>query len=570
MTKRTNRAKRAGAAVSCLAPLLFSCSGELHGGSEGPGAEGTAEFSGEWRPGEGGGDPNAVASLPLRMITSEQYENSVRLVFEDYGVSLSGLDASSVLQAESVDDSGFLVVGEVSDVSVLRYLDAARAVAVEAMPHAEAWVGCDLQATSDEAACVQSFVESFGELLYRRPLDEPTVDGHVAFYQEERNDLMQTPVAALSQLLQSMLNSPYFLYRWEQGPEPPEVEGDALRLSPYQVASRLSFYLWGSGPDRELLDAAKTGELDTIEGVEKRARAMLADPRAEDALESFHAQWLDLEALEGLFKDPARFPDWDEELSHAMQEEVEHFTSHVILEGDGLLSTLLSAPYSFVNEKLAGVYGIDGVSGDELRRVDLPAGRSGLLTMPGLLAAASEPSVENPFKRGKVLLEQVLCQKLEPPPNVPPFPAPDEDNPQPVRDTLEELTEVKPCIGCHAQLNPLGFAFAHFNAIGAYQEEDELGFPIDSSGALSDGTRFSGPGELSAALSNSVDVQGCLTKQWFRFATVRADEAADHHSLEEAYQRFKGSEFNIRELLVAIVTTRSFLYRARDEGEVYQ
>jgi hypothetical protein len=437
------------------------------------------------------------------------------------------------------------------------------------MPSAAQWVGCDLPSSADEVGCVTEFVTSFGQLLYRQPPSTELIESHVEFYEYERTTLGSGQLDALSQLLQSMLNSPYFLYRWELGPESLQVSDGAIRLSPYQIASRLAFYLWGSGPDQVLLDAAQAGTLDTEEGVAAQAQLMLADPRAREALDSFHSQWLKLEKLEGLFKDPVRFPEWNPELSTAMQNEIREFTGHVIQNADGRLATLFSAPYSFINEDLATVYGVPGIVGPELRQVDLPAAeRAGLLTMSGLLAAASEPSVENPFKRGKLMLNNVLCKKLDPPPNIPPVPPPDAENPRAVRESLEELTGVLPCSGCHSSLNPLGFAFAHYNALGGYQTEDELGFPVDASGTMPDGTSFMSAIDLSAQLAENTDVRSCLTKQWFRFATTKAETSADDYSLSSAYQRFEESDFNIRELLVAFVTTRSFLYRSQDEGEV--
>jgi hypothetical protein len=254
-----------------------------------------------------------------------------------------------------------------------------------------------------------------------------------------------------------------------------------------------------------------------------------------------------------------------------MHDEVHAFTRHVILQGDGSVASLLGAPFSFLNQRLAGVYGVSGIQGDELRLVDLPGDqRAGLLTMPALLATASEPSVANPFKRGKLLLERILCQKLEPPPAVPPLPAPDAANPQPVRDELEQMTAVAPCNGCHALLNPLGFGLGNYDAIGRFSTDDDTGFPVDASGVLPSGAPFSGPRELATVLASEPETTACLTKQWFRFGFGRAEAPADTFSIETAYGSFQNSSFNIRDLLVALVTTRSFLYRQIEAGEVVE
>jgi hypothetical protein len=296
---------------------------------------------------------------------------------------------------------------------------------------------------------------------------------------------------------------------------------------------------------------------------------MLQSPRAAQALDSFHRQWLGLSSLDSLFKDEARFPEWSAALSGAMRDEIQAFTRHVMLEGDGKVGSLLGAPFSFLNEQLAKVYGVTGITGNELRRVELdPIQRAGLLTMPGLLAVAAEPSVSNPFKRGKLIYEKVLCQKLEPPPVVPPLPTPDAANPRPVRQVLEAMTAGTPCSGCHQLLNPLGFGLGNFDAIGQYSTTDEAGFPVDASGTLLGGASFDTPGELAAVLAEDPKVRACLTKQWFRFGFGHAESEADTNSLQTAYAAFEGAAFDLRELLVAFVTTNSFLYRSVETGEV--
>jgi len=562
-----------------LLAILGGCTGEITGavGSGETGGAGTAGVGGSgtdvtnWIPGERG-DPNAVAVLPLRVLTRSEYDNTISLVFgEEYGLSVASLRAASVLPGETYDLSGFLSVGEISEVNVLRYMDAAKTVAGAVSSSLPRLFGCDLAATPNADACVRAFVESFGELLYRRPLVAAEVDEHLAFYQHERTTLGRDANGAALQLLEAMLQSPYFLYRWEQGFKVVERKGDAAKLNPYQVASRLSFFLWGSGPDRALLAQAKAGTLATSEQVAEAARRMLESPRAERALESFHEQWLGLSHLDSLFKDEKRFPQWNDELRSSMKDEVQAFTRHVILKGDGAVSSLLGAPYSFVNASLASVYGISGVQGSELRQVQLdPRERAGLLTMPALLASASEASVANPFKRGKLILEKLLCQKLEPPPVVPPLPTPDQVDPKPQRQVLETMTSVAPCSACHVSLNPLGFGLGNFDAIGKFQTLDDAGFPVDASGTLPGGAAFSGPSELSMALTSSEEVRTCITKQWFRFGFGRAESPSDAFSLDGAYTAFQATDFNIRELLVAFVTTRSFLHRQIETGEVVE
>ncbi len=565
-----------GLAVFFLA-CVPACSAQLTGTNDpakpgqptGTGGAASAG-AGPWQPGDNG-DPQAAGVLPLRILTRAELDNTITLIFQDeYGLPLGDLHAAASLPGEVVDLTGFLNVGEITEENVLRYMDVADKVVLKVAPALPKVMGCDV-AAADASACVKSFVQTFGALLYRRPLADDEVNEHLAFFEKERAELGADAPTAAARLLKAMLQAPYFLYRWEQGWVVPEHDAKVARLNSYQVASRLAFFLWGSGPDRALLAQAKAGTLTTPEQIAASARAMLQSPRAEQALASFHSQWLGLNALDMTFKDPTRFPQWNDALRASMQDEVQAFTRDTLLHGDGTVATLLGGSYSFLNEALAKIYGVAGVAGTELRRVDLdPNQRAGLLTMPALLAATSEPSTPNPFKRGKLLLEKILCRKLEPPPTVPALPVPDATNPQPERQVLETMTAGQPCATCHQQINPLGFGLSNFDAIGQFQTQDRAGFPIDAAGKLPTGEAFSTPRELAAALAANPEVLSCVTKQWFRFGFGRPEDAADKYSLGTAYASFQGASFNVRELLVSLVTSRSFLNRQIEAGEVLQ
>jgi hypothetical protein len=563
-----------------VAGVLPACTSSLSrsGAGAGPEGQGPGDLPGSPPGGEPSAeppliDPAALAPrLPLRLLTSEQYAASLRLILDEtYGVLPQPLSVAKVLPGQTRDASGFYVTGAVDELAVLRYLDVAASVASSVAPMLPKLLGCDIAAlpAAPARSCIERFTSEFGELLYRRPLTASELREHLAFYDHELGVLKKPTDGAALALLQAMLMSPHFLYRWEQGEALGARDGAVVRLNAYQVASRLSFLFWGSGPDRELIALARSGGLATEALVSAKARSMLASPRAAGALESFHSQWLRLGRLDELFKDPVRFPAWTPALRADLRAEIQAFTRHVILEGDATLSALLSAPYSFLNEPLAGIYSVAGVTGPELRRVELdPSQRAGLLTLPGLLAAASDPSVQNPFRRGQLLLEQLLCQKLEPPPQVPALPPKDTANPRPEREVLEELTQPAACAGCHAQLNPLGFGLSNFDAIGAYHSQDEGGFAIDASGRLPSGESFSGPSELARALAASDAVATCVMHQWFRFGTGRVEASVDSASLQGVKEAWLGSGSSVRELLVAIASSRSFLYRALDEGEV--
>ncbi len=575
--------------VVLLGAALAGCSGSIGGtsqgggqGHEGPGAGGSGSDNPDEPIGligddpkqwQDDGDPDAAPALPLRLITRDEYDNTIAVIFTDeYAVIPPGLRPGALLPGETVDLSGFLAVGEVSEMHVLRYGEAAAVITGALAGALPKLVGCDLTKVVDDVACVRAFLPGFGELLYRRPLAAAEVDEHLAFYQFERTTLGQAAVPAALQMIAAMLQSPHFLYRWEQGWKVAEQKGNVVRLNAYQVASRLSFFLWNSGPDRQLLALARAGGLATAAQVVAQARKMLESPRAERAVNSFHTQWLGLAALDGQFKDPNRFPRWNGTLGAAMRREIETFARSVLLEGDGLLNTLLRAPYSYLNQGLAGVYGIAGITGEALRKVDLdPGQRAGLLTMPGLLAVSADASVANPFRRGKLVLDKILCRSLEPPAVIPVPPTLDPSDPRSEREVLQELTAGPACNVCHESINPFGFALGNFDAIGQFQTKDEAGKPVDASGTLPGTTiAFAGPVGLADALSDSEDVRACLAKQWFRFALARHEEEADGYSLGTAYKGFAAAEFNLREMLTGLVSTRSFLYRTLEDTEVVE
>lgn len=544
-------------------PGQGSASGQP-GGVGGPGAA--------WM---SGGDPQAAPALPLRLLTRKEYDHTIQLVFGDeYGVlPAGGVAATANLPGESVDVSGFLATTEITETHAQRLAEAASIIGAAIAPSLDRLVGCALgSASTDDAACIARFLPGFAELLYRRPLSPAELEAHLAFYREERTMLGQTAPAAARQLVEAMLQSPHFLYRWERGWEVAERQGDVVRLNDYQVASRLAFMLWASGPDRALLRRARDGELSRPEGLREAVRDLLAHPRAARALDWFHTQWLGLGEIRGLFKDRNRFPQWNEALAASMQREVELFTRHVMTEGDGTVATLLRAPYGFADERLAAVYGLSGVTGGELRRVELdPTERAGLLTLPGLLAASSEASVPNPFRRGKLVLNRLLCLSLEPPAEIPMPPHPDPDDPRSERQVLEELTAAPACAGCHRQINPLGFALDRFDAIGRLRDRDEHGKPIDTSGVLPDGgQRFDGAPALAALLAESEDARTCILRQWFRFGLARPEGDADTHSLGAAYSSYAEAGHDVRAFLTALATTRSFRYRKLEPGETVE
>ncbi len=532
-----------------------------------PGGESHAQG---WQPGKEF-DPLSVSRLNPALLTRAQYQQSLKLIFANVpGVQRDEFAPADEFPAETRGESGFTAVAGVSDLHVARFLDASEEVVEVIAPQLTQTVGCEISAMN-ESTCLRALEEKVGEMLYRRPFTADESAANLSFFRAQIEELERSHEESALALVALWLNSPYFLYRWELGHQPQSVEGEAVRMNAYQIASRLSFFLWNSGPDAQLLGAARSGALDTPQGVAEEARRLVEDPRAELALQSFVEQWLDLGHIDELFKDPMRFPQWNSELSQAMKDEVETFTKNVILKNNGTVNDLFSSSTVFVNEALAPMYGLEGVVGPELRELPYSGGkRAGLLTMPGVLASIADASVPNPFRLGETLLAKIFCEELQPPPDLPEFTKPESAKEGSEREYLEELTSPAVCSSCHLKMNPLGFGLGDFDAIGAIRMVDDHGHPIDSSGVMPSGEVFSGPEELAAAVANNSEVRSCMTKQWFRYATGTHETETDYGSLAAAYGDFEARNFTMKELLVALVTTRSFLYRATETGESFE
>ncbi len=526
----------------------------------------------DWQPGHDG-DPNAAPGFSPRLLTKRQYDNTLTLLLkETYGVLQGEATFAKDLATEAPGRSGFAAAPEISPVSIGGYMNASKAVAGAIAPSLSKLLKCDVEVGND-VACITTFATEFGELLYRRPLAQEDVHDHVTFYKEELSQLGNTKTAAALALVRLMLNSPYFLYEWEQGHLISTRKGNTVRLNAFQIASRLSFFLWASGPDQPLINLAKSGGLDTDEQVAAQATAMLKSPRAARGVDSFHAQWLDLFDLPNLNKNTDVFPNWSPALGQAMATEVQLFTRDLILSGDASVLSLLTSTRTFLNQPTADVYGQTGVSGVDFKPVNVdPSRRSGLLTMPGFLASASGPDAVKPFHLGDLLLEKLFCQKLVPadPALIASAPIPQVDRKVVgERAYLEALTGQGVCVGCHTILNPLAFGLGNFDSLGAWRDVDEDGVSVNSAATLN-GVSFTKPVELGKILAENEQVQACIAKQWFRFATDSYETAADNHSLEHSWQAAKSTRLDVRKLMLGFTATPSFLYRTPAQDEPLQ
>ncbi len=499
-------------------------------------------------------DPNAAGPMPLRRLNRREYNNTVRDLL---GVTTRPADA---FPADNDGDFQFPRAGTVAILDAELLQEAAETI-VSSL-NIGALLPCD--PAGDEPACAKAFIESFGLKAYRRPLLADEVTRLTALYDKARAELMLDFQGALGVVVEAMLQSPGFLYRWELGPQLATMDGAVAKLTSYEIASRLSYFLWRSMPDQALFDAAAAGQLGTDSEVLTQAQRLLDDPKARESIASFFSDWLRMsqEAIEARDKDPELYPEFQDDLKAAMAAETDQFVTNVVFDGDGTFLSLLTSPSSNAGGPLATLYG--GGSGTLNT-----AQRSGLLTRAAFLTVTGTANGSNPAKRGKRIFQGLLCQELSPPPGVeiPPVAPPEAGGT--TRERFEQHQE-NACASCHQVLDPLGFAFENYDGIGKWRDTDN-GSPVDASGTMPlDGgdVPFSNALELSAALANSTEVRACFATQWMRYALDRLETPYDQGSIESAAAAFASGGHTIPALIVGVTGARSFRYRMPAEGEV--
>jgi hypothetical protein len=555
-------------AVGVALAALAACDGSISGSNAGSGGAGlppgNLNAAGSASSGGAsigpGSDPNAVGPRPLYRLTRREYNNTVH--------DLLGDDTHPADGFPDDRDRAFLFrrAGLVAtqDADLLR--TTAETLAATAIKSIAGILPCD--PASGEDACATKFISDFGKRAYRRPLSGPEAMNLTALYQNARTNLKLSFNDAIGVLLEALLQSPAFLYHWESPYDAPKLQGSAVELAPYDVASRLSYFIWGSMPDQALFDVAAAGKLSSDADIAAQARRMLADAKAKDAAAAFFREWLEIDQLAQLPKDAGTYPDYQDDLKAALVSETETFAQNVLFDAGGKLETLLSADYSFSNQLLGKVYG-NGASGTLLAKTPLDTSqRLGLLTQPSFLSITGSPNGSNPVKRGKAVYQKFLCGDLPPPPpNVPPAKPASAGGTTRQRFTEHDQNECAKA--CHTLMDPIGYAFERYDGIGRYRTMDN-GQAVDSSGMLSiDGAAkpFADAVELTKILSTSDSVRSCFAKQWFRFAVGRTETDGDAPSLASVASAFAANQFDMRDLAPAIAASRSFRFRSLAAGE---
>jgi mono/diheme cytochrome c family protein len=420
---------------------------------------------------------------------------------------------------------------------------------------------CRPEKAEDEPGCARQILAGLARRAYRRPVTDKDLGPLVEFFSQGRADGGFD--AGIELALERLLVSPYFVFRVERdraGAKP----GDVSRIADQDLASRLSFFLWSSIPDDELLDVAAAGRLTEPPALERQVRRMLADSRSRALVENFAGQWLFLRNIPALSPDLDRFPDFDESLRDGFKRETELFVESIVREDRGVLD-LLTADHTFVNERLARHYGMPNVKGSHFRRVTVtePA-RQGLLGQGSILAVTAYPHRTSPVLRGKWILENLLgTPPPPPPPNVPDL---KETNaagqPLSMRERMAQHRANPSCATCHSMMDPPGFSLETFDAVGRLRSVDERFASIDAAGALPDGTKFDGPTGLRHALLSRPDrVVATFVEKLMTYALGRGLEPDDMPAVRRIVRESAGNGHRISAVVLGIVNSTPFQFR---------
>ena len=411
----------------------------------------------------------------------------------------------------------------------------------------------------EEPACAQQILSSLARRAYRRPVSESDVQELVEFYNQGRLD--GGFEVGIQFALERVLVSPDFLFRIEQDPADAQP-GAMYAISDIELASRMSFFLWSSPPDDELLILAERGALREPGMLEQQVQRMMADPHADAFIKNFVGQWLYLRNLEDFYPDPAAFPEFDENLRTALQRETELFIDDQI-RSDASLLELLSADYTFVNERLARHYDIPGVYGSRYRKVTVDGNqRGGLLGHGGLMMVTSYPNRTSPVLRGKFVLENLLGgPPPEPPPNVPALETSSDGKILTMREAMVMHRENPACRVCHAAMDPIGFSLENYDVVGKWRREF-AGQPIDASGLLPDGNTFDGPDGLRGLLlERPDDLVGTITEKLMRFALGRSLEYYDMPEVRAVVRAASEDDYRWSSIILGVIESTPFQMR---------
>jgi hypothetical protein len=496
----------------------------------------------------------------LRLLTRSEYASTAADLLFIPKPSVDNLPVESIVDGFDNNAGAAVVTNRHLD----EFLSTGERLAVQAMGVSKA----RLAPCAPAAGCDRTFIQSFGQRAFRRPLAPEEVTRYLALFAPALTG--GSFDKGMELVIRAMLSSPYLLYRSEMGERAPD---GTFKLTPYEVATALSFFLWGTTPDDQLLEAARSGALGRPDGFEAAARRLIDDRRSRPGVVSFFRQWLGTDGFLFTNKDAAVYPTFDDTVRKAMVEEQDAFVSHVVFEGTGKLPELYDADYTFASQPLARFYGLAGggpaatrLPGRATPQVGL---RGGLLLLGSVLGMHAHSNESSPVRRGVFVRARLICQTLPAPPENLNIQPPGLDPRLTTRVRFARHSTDDLCKTCHKFIDPVGFGFERYDGVGAYRIQ-EAGAPIDDSGevvGLEDlgadtAAAFAGPAELARLLAASPNAQACFARQMFRYARGGEDGGRDSCAIRRLQTLFVESGFDIKRLLLEVVRQKSFLARS--------
>lgn len=502
-------------------------------------------------------DPLVPAPGGLRRLLSRQYVSSVRGILGPVAAAAANPPADSTLHGfDNVGATELALPATAVEAYETSARDVAQAV-IDDAPTLDQLLPCTPTGL-DDAACYQAFVTDVGRLAWRRPLDAHETDLLVNLALAASAEYQSFEVG-LGYAITGLLQSPYFIYSVEVG-EPDPQNPPYRKLTGYELASRMSFFLLDTTPDAALLDQVEEGALATPEGVRTVAAEMVARPQARAALASFFSELYRLRDLSTLQKDTVLYPKFTDTLPAAMRQETLELINDIVWVRNADARELFTADYAFVNAELAGLYGVAAPPAG-FKKTDLPAEqkRSGILGSAAFLSRFSHPGITSPTRRGLFVQSALLCHEIPPPPVGvdTTFPADDPSMPKTMKQKLENHMKDPNCNSCHVQMDPIGFALENFDPIGAYRVADK-GLPIDPTGSVEGLGSFASPADLRSILSEDPRGAACIIRNIYRNSMGHLETKGELPVLHDLEEAFATSGYRVQSLLVELVASPGF------------
>ncbi len=495
----------------------------------------------------------------LRLLTRGEYASAVTDLLFITRPSVDNLPVESVVDGFDNNAGAAVVTNRHLD----EFLSTSERLATQALGASKV----RLAPCAPAAGCDRTFIQNFGQRAFRRPLAPDEVTRYLTLFSPANTG--GSFDKGMELVIRTMLSSPYFLYRSEMGDR---AADGTFRLSGYEIATALSFFLWGTTPDDPLMEAARSGALAQPAGFEAAARRLIEDRRSRPGMVAFFRQWLGTDGFLFTNKDAAVYPTFDDAVRRAMVDEQDAFVSHVVYNGTGKLGELFTADYTFASQPLARFYGLAGGGATPVQipgRTTPQAGtRGGLLLLGSVLGMYAHANESSPVRRGVFVRARLLCQTLPPPPENLNIMPPGLDPRLTTRARFARHSSEDVCKACHKFIDPVGFGFERYDGVAAYRTI-EAGEAIDESGDVvgmesleSDAsTPFDGPADLARLLAASPNAQACFARQMFRYARGGEDGGRDSCAIRRLQTLFQESGFDIKRLLLEVVRQKSFLTR---------